>query len=1746
VKYTTSPLSLIKSLLLQLLDREIGREDLLTRITNAIHIASRGGSLADVENTLWSALETSLHDKKIMIVIDGLDQLSGVRIGNPPALEILNRITKEKRNVKAIVLCRPVSDSALKHCQESLVLEDVRETTGDIEHYVQDFIQHRSELRRLKESDKQSIIQKYTEAAKGSFLWLELQLQSVKHEESASAILKACQKAPKSVDESLDQLISNLDTKRPETKHILSWILAAERPLAVKEVKSLLEIDLDGTNADFRMFSGDVEKTIAQSCGSLVVIRDGLVYLRHPSIRERLASTTSASNKNTKLVIDPKEAHRELTLRCLAHVKIQLQHDDVEPQADLYDAKEMALVFKKHHLFEYATRYWILHFRASSLFDKSSGKFNLSALFKNAFPGTIRLALFEGSCLARQYIAIEGEKLQNLAYNIRKTLFGEHTTAVLQSLLLELKICKKFKSASVLSEYAYDAWKISHRAGCSVTVVHALAEAFIEYSVSLSVTQHSDFCSRKEEILEYLIEVYQDEHNESKEVHYLQILAELYIEIRQVQKAVVIYRRLHRLRLQVCGHLHEETHTLFKLLITYLKELSLHDEVLEITLEYYEYLEQTLVITDERRVNITVTVIELYEERKEIHRAEEILVRFWNSVSVSTTKTTRITELKVDFALKYSNFLYRYSRKEESEVILRGMWTEIQTYSYEARFESTMIKRVQTIAKYFESLEIFTMSRSIYQSLYEHYESHEERTSTECISIVRSLSETITKSISRSKTTSTSTSTTSTSTTTIISKEEIQTLLEVFEFSMESTEISSTTISICQALCSSYMYEEKYEEACEIYSRVIKKVWASIETTTVEVSVEITEHFTEEIFELCINLAICHFKMLHIEIAASIYINLFRALIITRHIENKHFLLAKIKIIIAFFQEIYQYERVIEIYRELFIWMPICFGKTHRETIIILIEFARICFRMRLYHEASTACTYVYSCFHTSGGCLHYDGFAAAFLLCEIYEIQCQWELAYEVYGYLWRTFVRFGFEYELDVKIVEKIFRSYLFILEHKEMVEYSVLLQVSKEYYESCVKFYKYSHEITIKATLEYAHICERREEHHETSISLYKEVIKYCKETKSEFSKTTLHKTETRIAKLYSSSTKEITKAISIYSEQFESCRKTESSSTETITALYNLVSTYKKQSTTESITKATSTLKTCVLEIFQSESHSEKLIESAQSIAKIYKECSFNEQATTLIQEMRSKVVEEVRTSITSSSSSTKSEKKSYVFLASFQESFSESSSFSSVMAELRTEMLMYESYFKATSTTKTTTSVDYRSVIQSGASLYFHLEKKSERRGEFIKIEKELTEYFCKYLSFSRTVKDSVLHFFFEVYLKQSGKTAYEHEVVRQASEAVLRFTKTAKFAEAYDLVLLIDRFIHLHGGFQSEFYIRTGFNLSKYLVGIDTHKCSDAKLYTAMLDLSRVILQEALKGLDKIDIELVELQQLLADLVSMLSEQKKYEDLERILQTLWQTRTIRNNMSSSPLVLYIGRSLVQTLASLNKFSDAIHLCYHIRYNLAYIRGALDKSTLDFTILLSELYTEQKRYKDAMELHSDILCRLGEGQTAPGLEPLKEAHTHTELLKLAYQRAGKFDKSPQHYYDVFAALDQRFGDDKVWVEKRPQLEKWTPVVKEGETFGCWKRPTKFEWEFEGGESAEETKWREELVKRRVSGKFWFGGKKIEEEKGDDYFGKVLGKVGSNGHGHVHGNGNGNGHAHAHAHGSNGDVSKSGLI
>jgi hypothetical protein len=121
----------------------------------------------------------------------------------------------------------------------------------------------------------------------------------------------------------------------------------------------------------------------------------------------------------------------------------------------------------------------------------------------------------------------------------------------------------------------------------------------------------------------------------------------------------------------------------------------------------------------------------------------------------------------------------------------------------------------------------------------------------------------------------------------------------------------------------------------------------------------------------------------------------------------------------------------------------------------------------------------------------------------------------------------------------------------------------------------------------------------------------------------------------------------------------------------------------------------------------------------------------------------------------------------------------------------------------------------------------------------------------------------------------------------------------------------------------------------------------------------------------------------------------------------------------------------------------------------------------------------------------MVYHIGEEQFAPGVDPIRTCSTQVELLKTAYKREG-LEKPPQSYYDLFNALDKRFNGNKAWTDAKPQLEKYTPGLKAGETFGCWKAPSKFEWEFEQNETQAERGWREGLSTRRVSGNSWANG------------------------------------------------------
>ena len=1466
---TATSLSVIKGLLLQVLDRCIGDEKLLRQLSEAMKLSANGSSAIEVENALWKAIDLTLGSNKFMVVLDGLNWISSSHFDKVTVLDRLHSATYRKGLPKAIVLSRPLDKAVSQHTQHlSIESEHIRD---DIESFVKTTFRSRSQFRGMDEKDKREIIQRASEAAGGSFLLAELLCESIAHKKTVAEILQYLKDAPKSTEEALDRQIATLDMQQADNKSILTWILAAERPLKLGEIKHLLEIDLEQHMHSARFTN--TEEDVRRACGSLAIIRDGMVYLRHPSVREHIidSATRSGPSRSDKFVVDLKNAHYELALRSLAYVKAHL-HEDVEPLFGRMGRKELNDVFDRYELLEYCARYWTIHFRSSSLYEPS-GKHRVNSNFEFALPRSTLLALVEGTCLPNQYTLKEAENLQLLALALRKTALGEQSSSVLQSLVMAIQICQALQSTSTY-EYSYEAWKLSKAIGHTALAM-TCAEVFAQSATSTAIKKRTEMVTRKEEVLKYIIATHKSTHGASHALtmRYSKMLADLYVQINEIEQAATLYRELYEISIERYGHFHSETSSIYEILITQLKALSKFNMIIEIMRAYDEYVARVLPITDERRIKSTLALVKIYEEQNRINKAEEVLVGFWRSLAATDSSDIITKQMKVDITIEYSRFLTRHSRSADSEVIMRGLWSEVVSNHDQWYSESSLIKHIKVIAEEFKSLKLFSMARSVLTSVWSYHRKTKQQTSSESLSVATLLAETVTDANSLTTTTSRTSLTTKS---TRLTTEEEETLREALEstISTSSTTVAASSLKICTALCTSCIEQDRPSEALKVYSKVINHVWPSVESS--HEATEIRGEHRADVINLAMDFAHCYFKMLQVERAQVLYLNIFRGMIRSSQCDPQ-LLFTTTKSIIQFFETIYRFENAVKVYQELYKHLQSRLGPTHTLTIETLYSLGSLATRTGRRKEAEQAYHQIYSSCKLDNGCCHIDAVQAALSLSEIYELNEQWESARIVYACLWQTFLKYGKEYKLGTEFIERVYQKYMYNLQHKTRTEYSLVRQLVAEYRNACISFYGPHDERSIKATIQLAQISERSEKYHEQSISLYEEVLRYSGNISTSTKNTTTTSTQAvvqtvknRLAELYSTHTATLTKAESLYKEQFEACKTQHGySAEETLTLMRDLVLTYKKHNSQEMTAKATHILRTTVNEIFTHETHSDKLMESARTIAKTYIECGYRDNALTIVQELRRKVVEDLKTG-----QELTGERKSYIFLAAFAEVIGGTSSFSAIMAELRAEILLYQSYVQATKTN------EFLQILEQGAHLRLFLQETKHTK-EVETLEKEILALFTKHLGISQTVSDTIIHDFFAICLDKATDIHCDFEVIEAATQEVLLYTDSARFQEAYHLAVLIDRFIHLQGGFQHLQSIRTGFKLSLYLAGRGTKRCKDPKLGQAMLKLSEIILHQALKGCRTFSMVLTDLNiNELNDLVSLLGEQRNYEDLE--------------------------------------------------------------------------------------------------------------------------------------------------------------------------------------------------------------------------------------------------------------------------
>ena len=174
------------------------------------------------------------------------------------------------------------------------------------------------------------------------------------------SVRRTLNELPESLDETYERVLKEI--KKPNRDHarrLLQCLVAATRPLNVKQLAEVLAVDFDDAEGIPKLRPNwrweDEEQALLASCSSLLTIvktyHFRVVQFSHFSVKEFLTSErlATSSGEVSRYYIDLKPAHTILAQACLG---ILLQPDDHVKENRIRKSSPLAV---------YAAQHWITH-----------------------------------------------------------------------------------------------------------------------------------------------------------------------------------------------------------------------------------------------------------------------------------------------------------------------------------------------------------------------------------------------------------------------------------------------------------------------------------------------------------------------------------------------------------------------------------------------------------------------------------------------------------------------------------------------------------------------------------------------------------------------------------------------------------------------------------------------------------------------------------------------------------------------------------------------------------------------------------------------------------------------------------------------------------------------------------------------------------------------------------------------------------------------------------------------------------------------------------------------------------------------------------------------------------------------------------------------------------------------------------------------------------------------------------------
>jgi tetratricopeptide (TPR) repeat protein len=963
------PVAFLKNLLFQLLERNVGDARLYEKLVKAFETHSEHKDADKLQVALWEALEAGLKtvndaNVNLIIVVDGFDEI--VSKDNHGASHLHQRLHKcvdKFLRTRAITLSKPISHLGSAGCKHLVITPD--HTHDDITAYLRQSMTKHQHYISQSRGTQEEFVKKLVHEAKGSFLWAYLVVKSQAMETSYENYFNAGEAMHSDVHSLLHKLVGKIDLKNATTKHMLPFMLAAERPLTVGEMADLLSVNLHKRTLMSEVT--DLSKHIAATCSVLIVERKGLIRFKHSAIRRFMLELCGKS------LMSLKEAHSELTKRMLFYAKYRLSVS-YEPSFDGLSSTVVEDTFRSHYLMEYVVRNWIGHFRSSTLCG-ATGELILSSEFKDIFPDSTFFAMIEWSCWQSQTSVIKAMEFHDLALSIRTACFGEKHRSVMQTLIIMGSFHRTRSDLIKASEFFYRASCIGQAVLYKfTTVVVVCTNSFLTCTETITITKRTEIVTYREEMIRFMIEICKCKHGASSDhvIRWYELLAKLYIDIKEEHRATIVYKELYEIIVMRFGKGSDRARGISETLggmTVVLKGGKSEEEIVE----YEEWIFETseeMEVTDELRISIILRLCKTYEAHGKWFLAEKLYINLWRRISeICRIKASiELHLVKINIALEYVRFLQRIERIEEASNILICLWAEYEHHSFESE---TIIIRIKEIGTLFRAFGLLSVAVSVFAKVWGWFKSKGKTTQEEAVSTTALITEVIEEITETTTTTKTTTTTTTAVTETVVK--------EIFETTYTRCKNSKVDIHLfktCMALINLYSKQEKWSECEVIIKRSLELTWKAV--LTVDTKIALSGSFIQECILVATQLAFCYHRQRYFEKAEEIYLRIYRACLVSFSIEDIRVTEASL-VLIRFYEEYHRHDKVIEIYIELLHGYRKHLGASHKLTIKALYALGSICIMLGR-KEAYEYYVEIVTTLNKGGHC-HHDAFEAAVIV---------------------------------------------------------------------------------------------------------------------------------------------------------------------------------------------------------------------------------------------------------------------------------------------------------------------------------------------------------------------------------------------------------------------------------------------------------------------------------------------------------------------------------------------------------------------------------------------------------------------------------------------------------------------------------------------------------------------------------------------------------------------------------------------